>query len=224
MQKDQREKGGAKEAPASSDHEEEHYGAWEAAVNGTVDLISIHDSDFRIVTANRALALAAGKELRELIGRKCYEVFHGTAEPPAACPHARALRQGCTCTDEFLGALLGTYARVSACPIFDGSGRPVGTVHIVEKGRRREKAQEAPEEEPHGPPDSYAPGGHPPLTLRQKQVLQLLCEGRSAKEVAFRLKISTRTVEFHKRQMIENLGTRTLAGLIRYAITQDIVK
>ena len=45
------------------------------------------------------------------------------------------------------------------------------------------------------------------LTPRQREVLQLLAEGRSAKEIASSLSISTRTVEFHKYQMMETLGS-----------------
>ena len=62
------------------------------------------------------------------------------------------------------------------------------------------------------------------LTLRQREVLQLLAEGRSAKEIAASLSISTRTVEFHKYQMMETLGLRTNAELIHFAIKNGLVE
>jgi DNA-binding NarL/FixJ family response regulator len=62
-----------------------------------------------------------------------------------------------------------------------------------------------------------------PLTFRQREVLQLLAEGRAVKEIAVRLKISTRTVEFHKAQAMEQLGLRTTAELIKYALTHGIL-
>ena len=62
------------------------------------------------------------------------------------------------------------------------------------------------------------------LTLRQREVLQLLAEGRSAKEIAADLSISTRTVEFHKYQMMETLGLRTNAELIHFAIKSGLVE
>ncbi len=62
------------------------------------------------------------------------------------------------------------------------------------------------------------------LTLRQREVLQLLAEGRSAKEIATSLSISTRTVEFHKYQMMETLGLRTNAELIHFAIKNGLVE
>jgi DNA-binding NarL/FixJ family response regulator len=62
------------------------------------------------------------------------------------------------------------------------------------------------------------------LTLRQREVLQLLAEGRSAKEIAASLSISTRTVEFHKYQMMETLGLHTAADLIHFALKNGLVE
>lgn len=61
------------------------------------------------------------------------------------------------------------------------------------------------------------------LTLRQKEVLQLLAEGRSMKEVAFELNVSPRTVAFHKYTMMEHLKIRSNAELIEYAMRSSIV-
>jgi len=60
------------------------------------------------------------------------------------------------------------------------------------------------------------------LTLRQKEVLQLLAEGRSMKEVAFVLNVSPRTVAFHKYTMMENLHIRSSAELIEYALKSSL--
>ena len=62
------------------------------------------------------------------------------------------------------------------------------------------------------------------LTPRQREVLQLLAEGKSAKEVATALAISTRTVEFHKYQMMETLGLHTNAELVHFAIKHGLVE
>jgi DNA-binding NarL/FixJ family response regulator len=56
------------------------------------------------------------------------------------------------------------------------------------------------------------------LTPRQREVLQLVAEGRSAKEIAALLFISRRTAEFHKARLMEVLGLQTTAELIQYAI------
>ena len=61
------------------------------------------------------------------------------------------------------------------------------------------------------------------LTPRQREILQLLAEGRSAKEIAAMLAISARTVEFHKYQMMEAHGLHSNAELIHFAIKHGIV-
>jgi DNA-binding NarL/FixJ family response regulator len=61
------------------------------------------------------------------------------------------------------------------------------------------------------------------LTSRQREVLQLIAEGRSAKEVAAVLNISTRTAEFHKARILEALGLQTTADLVQYAIRHGII-
>lgn len=61
------------------------------------------------------------------------------------------------------------------------------------------------------------------LTPRQREVLQLVAEGRSAKEIAHMLGISVKTVEFHKAGIMDELGLRTTAELTRYAIDHRIV-
>ncbi len=61
------------------------------------------------------------------------------------------------------------------------------------------------------------------LTLRQREVLQLLAEGKTMKEVATLLKISTRTAESHKYEIMRQLGLQTTAELIRYAVRIKLV-
>jgi len=61
------------------------------------------------------------------------------------------------------------------------------------------------------------------ITLRQKEVLQLLVEGRSMKEVAFALNVSPRTVAFHKYAMMDHLHIRSSAELIEYGMRSSLV-
>ncbi|MDP6582409.1 MAG: response regulator transcription factor [Vicinamibacterales bacterium] len=60
------------------------------------------------------------------------------------------------------------------------------------------------------------------LTPRQREVLQLVAEGRTAKQIAAKLAISVKTVEFHKARMAQQLGLRTTSDLIKYAIAHGI--
>lgn len=59
---------------------------------------------------------------------------------------------------------------------------------------------------------------HEALTPRQREVVQILAEGKSMKEAAEVLKVSPRTIAFHKYQIMEKLQLKTTAGLIRFAI------
>jgi DNA-binding NarL/FixJ family response regulator len=61
------------------------------------------------------------------------------------------------------------------------------------------------------------------LTKRQREVLQLVAEGKTAKEIASVLNISIKTVEFHKTSIMDALGIRTIAELTRYAVDHGIV-
>ena len=61
------------------------------------------------------------------------------------------------------------------------------------------------------------------LTMRQREVLQLLAEGRSMKEVAAILDLTPRTVAFHKYRMMEQLHLKTSAELVQFAVRQGIV-
>jgi DNA-binding NarL/FixJ family response regulator len=61
------------------------------------------------------------------------------------------------------------------------------------------------------------------LTPRQREVLQLLAEGRPMKEAAYILDVSTRTIAFHKYRMMEQLGLKSSAELIQFAVNQHLV-
>jgi DNA-binding CsgD family transcriptional regulator len=63
----------------------------------------------------------------------------------------------------------------------------------------------------------------PRLTPRQHEVLQLLAEGHSMKEIASVLNISPRTVAFHKYEMMEQLKVKTTAELVQYAVRNHII-
>jgi DNA-binding NarL/FixJ family response regulator len=69
--------------------------------------------------------------------------------------------------------------------------------------------------------DARKAGGD--LTLRQREVLQLLAEGRSMKEIAGVLNLTPRTIAFHKYRMMEQLKIKSTAELIQYAVKHNIV-
>lgn len=60
------------------------------------------------------------------------------------------------------------------------------------------------------------------LTPRQREVLQLIGEGKGTKEIATLLNVSVKTIDFHKTRLMEQLDLHTTAELMRYAITQGL--
>jgi len=85
-----------------------------------------------------------------------------------------------------------------------------GEIYITPEARQGISAQ-----------DLKARGGAA-LTSREREVLQLVAEGKSAKEIAAVLKISARTVTFHKANLVQKLGSRTTAELTKFAIRHGI--
>jgi DNA-binding NarL/FixJ family response regulator len=62
------------------------------------------------------------------------------------------------------------------------------------------------------------------LTFRQREVLQLIAEGYTSQDIAEQLFISVKTVEKHRYQIMERLDIHNIAGLVRYAVEQGLVK
>lgn len=71
---------------------------------------------------------------------------------------------------------------------------------------------------------SEARAGEVLLTQRQREVLQLIAEGRSTREIAERLSISIKTVETHRAQIMDRLNIRDVPGLTRYAIRAGLIR
>ena len=116
---------------------------WEVTFNAITDPVSIHDKDFRIIRVNKAFAAGFGMKPGEVVGKRCYEIIHGTEEPWPDCPHQRTLACGKPTTEEFPEPHLGRYLQVSASPIFDDRNDVVGSVHIVKDITERKGAEEA---------------------------------------------------------------------------------
>jgi DNA-binding NarL/FixJ family response regulator len=61
------------------------------------------------------------------------------------------------------------------------------------------------------------------LTPRQREIVQLIAEGKNTKDIAFLLKISVKTVEAHRAQLMARLGIQEVVGLVRYAMRTGLV-
>jgi len=86
---------------------------------------------------------------------------------------------------------------------------PAVSKQLVEDYARRMRQEGAPEEQ---------------LTTRQREILQLIAEGKATKDIASGLNLSIKTVETHRKDLMARLGIRDVPGLVRYAIRAGIIK
>ena len=61
------------------------------------------------------------------------------------------------------------------------------------------------------------------LSAREREVLQLLAEGLRTKEISHKLGLSIKTIETHRKKIMEKIGIQTIAGLTRYAVKEGLI-
>jgi PAS domain S-box-containing protein len=112
---------------------------WSTTFDSISDLVSIHDPDFRLVGVNRAFAATLNMKVEDIIGRRCYELVHGTTCPVESCPHQQTVQSGKPCTMQVVEPRLGVQMEVTTSPIFDEFGRMTGSVHVGRDITERKK-------------------------------------------------------------------------------------
>jgi len=114
---------------------------WRTTFDYITDMISIHDKNFKITRVNKALADAFKKEPKELIGKICYELFHGTKQPCPNCPHIHSLKTQKPATLELFEPRLGIHLGVSTSPVLDENGEVTSSIHIAKDITERRLAE-----------------------------------------------------------------------------------
>jgi PAS domain S-box-containing protein len=94
------------------------------------DMVFFTDKDFNIRRVNKAVIKKTGKTEKELIGEKCYKIFHGKDAPWEKCPHLQTIESRKPRVQEIEDSHLGGTFVVSNSPILDSMGNLLGTVHI----------------------------------------------------------------------------------------------
>ncbi len=115
---------------------------WERTFDTVPDLLAILDDQYRITRLNRAMADRLGMRPAQAIGRRCYEVVHGTSAPPEFCPHFLS----CADREEHMVEVheprLGGDFLVSTTPLCDPQGRIIGSIHVARDITVRKRAEE----------------------------------------------------------------------------------
>ncbi len=104
---------------------------WQETFDSITDMISIHDEDYRIIKANKAFAGRFGLTPRDVIHKKCYELFHHQHSPVPECPHRKTLEGSGPHTEEIADPASGRIFLISTFPFFSAESRTRGVVHIA---------------------------------------------------------------------------------------------
>lgn len=94
------------------------------------DMVYFTDNEFTVRRVNQAVIKRIGKPEEEIVGQKCYKVFHGLDQLWEACPHAKSASLKKPFVGEVEDPYLGATFVISNSPIMDSSGNIVGTVHL----------------------------------------------------------------------------------------------
>ncbi len=114
---------------------------WQITFDAIPDLVSIQDKDYKLVNVNRAYEKTFKRSSDDLIGRRCFEVFHQTECAIPNCPHVKTLKTGKLATEEIYEPTLGIYIEATTSPLFNESGELLGTVHVAKDITERRKAE-----------------------------------------------------------------------------------
>lgn len=103
---------------------------WMATVDAIVDPLMLIDRDYEIIQTNKALADHAKTDVRDLIGKKCYEAFAGRAEPCPGCKIQKTMSSKQADQFELDNVIDNQYFEVTTQPIIDTEGNLEGALHI----------------------------------------------------------------------------------------------
>jgi Amt family ammonium transporter len=104
---------------------------WEGTFDVVPDIITVLDTNHRVVRANKALAARVGLTPRECVGQSCFQLMHGLVDPVENCPYKQMLADGKYHIGEVYDEHLHSYFSVSVSPLYDAEGRLMGAVHVA---------------------------------------------------------------------------------------------
>jgi PAS domain S-box-containing protein len=115
---------------------------WEHTFNAIPDPIMILDTRHCVVRLNNAMAEVLGSAPADVIGRRCFEVLHGSTAPLLCCPHSQLLNDGREHFAEVYEPRIDSTFAVSVSPIRDATGSVTGCVHVARDITALKKAEE----------------------------------------------------------------------------------
>ena len=104
---------------------------WDRTFNSFADIVTLQDVDFRLVKVNQAVCDYLAVSRREIVGRYCYELFHGVEEPCHDCPLLKTKETFEPYSREMYHEKLGKTFLVSAAPVFNEQGKLEYVAHVA---------------------------------------------------------------------------------------------
>jgi len=120
--------------------------SWKSLVDGSPDPVAFLGVDHRIIYVNHALAALFDTTPEALVGRRCFEIYHGCDAPIASCPHELLVGDRCDHSGDVAIGPLGRIFNVCVKPVFDARDQLVGVLHVsrdITRYVEREQAQQA---------------------------------------------------------------------------------
>ena len=117
-------------------------GEWWVTFDSAKDLIMMLDAGFKISRANLATTRFLDKPIKEIVGKTCYRLFHGTDRPPEGCPLEKMRKTKKHEEKEFYLSEKDIWILVSIDPILDKKGNVRGAVHIIRDVTESKQAEE----------------------------------------------------------------------------------
>ncbi len=115
---------------------------WRATFNAIADPILILDTESKILRANKACEKTFGIQLQDIVGKKCFQIFHGTTEPLPGCPHRQMLEAKMAVRTELFDSIKDISWEVTASPVFNDGGDIIAAAHISRDITESKKMQE----------------------------------------------------------------------------------
>ena len=115
---------------------------WETTFDSINDMVSIHDDNLKLIRVNHKFAENFKKKPQELIGKKCYEVFHAAGDAIDDCPYKKMKESRKSVNIEYYEPNLGMDIEVTISPLINGRGNVIGCVHIARNISERKRIEE----------------------------------------------------------------------------------
>jgi PAS domain S-box-containing protein len=114
---------------------------WSLTFDSMADGVSIHSPDFEIINVNKTLCELLGRKKEELIGQKCYHIFHSKNSPISECPLEKSKGSKQKEYVEVFESTLGKWLAVSVSPVLDGRGNIIKIIHLIRDITERKRLE-----------------------------------------------------------------------------------